>query len=135
MISALFVILTPALMFLFYKRAIPLVREAGDDTTNLKSFNALFYELRTDGSKFILWFYYWFVFRRLIYVLNQLFLIDYPYFQNIFNIVHTFLNFLAIIVFKPYKDKLMNLIIGLYEFLTTIILLVLSFYLEETSKD
>lgn len=73
-------------------------------------YHALYEECKNDKGFISVIYYPMFLFRRLIYALTQILLIDYPVAQASLNVFFSLIMCLYLIIYRPFKEKPINFI-------------------------
>ncbi|CAG9335154.1 unnamed protein product [Blepharisma stoltei] len=99
--------ITPPVYFWFsYKNKN---RIQSQEKTFTKLFSSFFYEFRTDRGPLATQYYFVFFARRLIYIINLVFLRDYPQTEVTINIILSVITILHLIFFWPFKDSILQI--------------------------
>ncbi|CAG9335172.1 unnamed protein product [Blepharisma stoltei] len=100
-------IITPGLFFRFsYKNKNQILLH---QKTFFASFGSLFYEFRTDQEFLTTQYYFVFFLRRLIYIVNLVYLRNYPETEVTINIVLSLMTIMHLLLYSPFKDQISQL--------------------------
>ncbi|CAG9335182.1 unnamed protein product [Blepharisma stoltei] len=100
-------IATPGVYFWFsYKNK---ARIETRDKAFFASFSTFFYEFRTDKGLITTQYYFLFFARRLVYIVNLVYLRDYPQTEVTVNIVLSFLTMIYLALCWPFEDQILQI--------------------------
>lgn len=74
------------------------------------AYETLYEEFKNDGGFISTIYYPLFLLRRLFYSATQIFLVEYPSAQACLNVFFALLMCLFVIIYRPYKEKLVNFV-------------------------
>ncbi|CAG9335175.1 unnamed protein product [Blepharisma stoltei] len=126
-------ILTPPAFFLFsYKNKN---RIQSREKSFFASFSSLFYEFRTDRGLLGTQYYCVFFLRRLIYIINLVYLRDFPQTEVTINIVLSLMTIMHLWFFWPFEDSILQVSNFLTEILIFLIMSATSVYLFDLEQE
>ncbi|CAG9335204.1 unnamed protein product [Blepharisma stoltei] len=129
----LFLVFTPPLFFLLsyrYKNKILL----GEKTFH-SLFGTFFYEFRTEKGLLATQYYLIFFARRLIYIINLVYLRDYPKTEVTINAVLSLMTIIHLLFCWPFKDPILQITNLFTEILVFIVMMLSSIYLFNTEQE
>ncbi|CAG9335153.1 unnamed protein product [Blepharisma stoltei] len=133
--SAVYVLLvvTPPAYFWFSYKNKNRIQSREKTFTDL--FSSFFYEFRTDRGLLATQYYFVFFIRRFIYIINLVFLRDYPQTEVTINVVLSMMTILHLIFFWPFEDSILQVCNLLTEISIFLIMSSSSVYLFNLDQD
>ncbi|CAG9335193.1 unnamed protein product [Blepharisma stoltei] len=98
-------------------------------------FDTFFYEFRNDKGFLAMQYYFVFFARRLIYIINLVFLREYPQTEVTINIVLSLITIMHLGFFRPYEDPILQITNLVTEIMICLVMISTSVYLFDLEQE